>query len=53
MSDKVPPEMLEHLFLHVNNPPDLFNLRVVCKQWHALITNECFLNMYFHNRFGA
>ncbi len=52
MADRMPPEMLERLFLQVDNPFDLFNLRAVCKQWHALITNERFLNMYFHNRFG-
>jgi hypothetical protein len=53
MVEKVPLEVLECLFLQVDNPFDLFNLRAVCKQWHAIITNERFLNMYFYNRFGA
>ncbi|CAF1457206.1 unnamed protein product [Adineta steineri] len=52
MVDRMPPEVLEQLFLKIDNPFDVFNLRAVCKQWHAVITNERFLNIYFKNRFG-
>jgi hypothetical protein len=52
MVDKVPPEVLERLFLYVSSPYDLFTLRLVCRQWHALITNERFLNLYFRKRLG-
>ncbi|CAF1346229.1 unnamed protein product [Adineta steineri] len=52
MVDRIPPEVLEQLFLEIDNPLDVFNSRAVCKQWHAVITNERFLNIYFKNRFG-
>jgi hypothetical protein len=38
----MPLEMLEQLFLDIDNPSDLFNLHLVCKQWHVIITNERF-----------
>jgi hypothetical protein len=53
MVGKMPVEVLEHLFLYVDDPSDLFNLRIICKQWHAIITNERFLNIYFRKRFGV
>jgi hypothetical protein len=48
----MPVEVLEHLFLYVDHPSNLFNLRLICKQWHTIITNERFLNIYFRKRFG-
>ena len=53
MGDRLPPEVLEFLFMHIPNPYDLFTLRLICRRWYAVITNERFLNLYFCKRLGA
>jgi len=53
MDNNLRPEVLECLFIHVSNPYDLFTLRLICREWQALIINERFLTLYFRKRLGS
>lgn len=46
--DQLPSELIQRIFLYIDQPLDLFRMSWVCRRWRSIIMHdEYFLNQWF------
>lgn len=42
----IPEEVLELIFGHLSPYEDMKSVMLVCKQWHRVVSGQCFIKFY-------